>query len=113
MEGGLSESESQLLETIRIVAKMEVQKALAEFQLLPRQQSAGPSAATGAAAIFAPLLLLCAQSALQSGIPQAAIGEFIKKGLNLTLGNVSEPQPTLPAPPASSPEEQSQQPSGV
>jgi len=54
-----------------------------------------------AAAVAGPIILLLLQSALQVGLPQAAIGELIKKGLNLTLGNGSAEQQALPPPPDS------------
>jgi len=80
------------------VAKDEVQKAMMH---LHQPQQVGPSGATSAMAIVAPVLLLLVQSALQAGLPQAALSELIKKGLSSLR---SEEQQSLPAPSEPPPE---------
>jgi len=100
----LSKRLFQIARRVQFVARDEVLKVLAETN---QSQTQLPSPAGGgmttAAAVAGPIILLLIQSALQAGLPQAALGELIKKGLSLTLGDKSAEQPSLLPPSDSQP----------
>jgi len=99
----LNHEEGQLLDLIRFVARDEAQKVLAEIRCLPQQPSSSSPGMNTAVTVAGPIILLLLQSALQAGLPQAALGELIKKGLRLMSGDGSAEQPSLLPPSDSQP----------